>query len=362
MRWGLLLIGGFVISVPGWGQAAGGNGLQGEYYNGPAFDRKVLVRTDRQVDFSWDGYTLPAPGVNPKSFSVRWTGKLYAPVSGPYKFTAVVDDGIRIWVNGKLAMNEWRYQKQKIYGQAVALKAGQFYDLKIEYYNASNGGYAQLNWNLVNESGKNPAFENAPQQKVAAQFLYNGPLPKPASPPTPKPVPLPAPKPKPVPPVLPVIAKKVPVSVPKPVLPPPAPNPVATMPPTPPPAKATTLPEAVATGLWNNRRIFFAQSDYQLMPSSFELLDKVAHLMTRDTTIHLTAEGYTDNVGDPRLNLTLSEYRARVVRSYLCRKGVAERRITAVGRGSIPSGEPDESETDRAQKRHVLLHLQPYRQ
>lgn len=330
--------------------------MQGEYYNGPAFNRKVLVRTDKLVDFSWDGYTLPAAGVNPKSFSVRWTGKLYAPVSGPYKFTAVVDDGMRIWVDGKLAMDEWRYRKQKVYGQAVALKAGQFYDLKIEYYNAGNGGYAQLNWNLVNESGKKPAFENAPQQKVSAQFLYNGPLPKSSPPPAPKPVPPPTPKLKPALPVSPIIAQKMPLLAPKTAVAKPNLKSVATTTPTPPPAEGTPLPEAVATDLSQKRQIFFAQSDYQLMPSALEVLDNVAHLMTRDTTLRLTAEGYTDNVGDPRLNLTLSEYRARVVRSYLCRKGVTERRITAVGRGSIPSAEPDE--TARAQKRHVLLLFQ----
>ncbi|MBO0934662.1 PA14 domain-containing protein [Fibrella aquatilis] len=352
MRW-VLLVSSWLYSIPC--QAQGGNGLQGEYYNGPAFNQKVLVRTDKQIDFSWDGYTLPAPGVSPKSFSVRWTGKLYAPVSGPYKFTAIVDDGMRVWVDGKLAMNEWRYQKQKVYGQAVALKAGQFYDLKIEYYNAGNGGYAQLNWNLVNESGKNPAFENAPQQKVSAQFLYNGPLPKPASPPPPKPVPPPALKQKPVPPA-PIVTKKMPGVAPKAIIS--GLQPAITKPPGLSLAESTALPVAVATDGLTNQQIFFAQSDYQLMPAAFDVLDKVAYFMTRDTTLHLTAEGHTDNVGDSRLNLTLSEYRARVVRTYLCRKGVAEHRITAIGCGSIQSAVADESEAVRAQKRHVLLRFQ----
>ena len=202
----LLLVSGWLLAAPCWGQSAkgtskGGNGLAGEYYAGSSFNRKVLVRTDSQVDFSWDGYTLPAPGVPPNSFSVRWTGKVYAPVTGPYKFTAVVDDGIRIWVDGKLAMDEWRYRKQKLAGQSVQLQAGQFYDLKIEYYNAKNGGYVQLNWNLVNESGKTPAFENAPQQKVSSQYLYNGPVARAMLPVSkPKAAPIPAAKPKPAPP------------------------------------------------------------------------------------------------------------------------------------------------------------------
>ncbi|MEZ0610951.1 PA14 domain-containing protein [Fibrella sp. WM1] len=356
----LLLMGVWLAATTCWGQiaksaSAGGNGLVGEYYAGSAFNRKVLVRTDPQVDFSWDGYTLPAPGVTPNSFSVRWTGKLYAPVSGPYKFTAVVDDGIRIWVDGKLAMDEWRYRKQKLAGQSVTLQAGRFYDLKIEYYNAHNGGYVQLNWNLVNESGKAPAFENAPQQKVSGQFLYNGPPSKALPLPPNKPVS--AAKPKPVTPVvaskLPVEAKRVATrptrprtpAVSSPVLPS-VNNPVTQL--VVPPA---TQPEA--------KPIAFAQSDYQLLPSSYEALNEWAATLRRDTTARLIIAGHTDNVGDPRLNQLLSENRAKVVRYYFVRQGIAEHRLTIAGFGGSQPLASNETEAGRALNRRVELSLKP---
>ncbi len=369
----LLLVSGWLLATPCWGQAAtnapaGGNGLVGEYYAGPAFNRKMLVRTDPQVDFSWDGYTLPAPGVTPNSFSVRWTGKVYAPVTGPYKFTAVVDDGIRIWVDGKLAMDEWRYRRQKLAGQSVMLQAGKFYDLKIEYYNAKNGGYVQLNWNLVNESGKSPAFENAPQQKVSGQFLYNGPPRKATPPPTvsSKPPTVPVVKLKAASPVA-LAAKKSPiVSKPNGA----GLNPVSTQPAAPKVPKLSasvavssvselTRPTVATTpDLPTVKQIAFAQSDYTLLPSSYDALDGLALTLRRDTTARLTIAGHTDNVGDPRLNLFLSEHRAKVVRFYLIRQGIAEHRLTIVGFGGSQPLVSNETEAGRAQNRRVEFSIQ----
>ncbi|WP_041257294.1 OmpA family protein [Fibrella aestuarina] len=358
---GLLLVGGWLAATTGWGQVAknapaGGNGLVGEYYAGSGFNRKVLVRTDPQVDFSWDGYTLPAPGVTPNSFSVRWTGKVYAPVSGPYKFTAVVDDGIRIWVDGKLAMDEWHYRKQKLSGQSVTLQAGKFYDLKIEYYNARNGGYVQLNWNLVNEAGKSPAFENAPQQKVSGQFLYNGPPSKAMPLPTTKPVS--ATKPKPAPPVVvPKVAIKAKQVASQPARPrTPA---VSSVPVSPSVSSATTQSVVTPASPPAVKPIAFAQSDYQLLPSSYEALNEWAATLRRDTTAKLTITGHTDHVGDPRLNQLLSENRAKVVRYYFVRQGIAEHRLTIAGLGGAQPLASNETEAGRAQNRRVELSLKP---
>lgn len=78
-------------------QTSKGKGLQAEYYNGINFQKKVFSRVDQNVNFNWNGQNSPVPDLSPKCFSVRWRGKLYVPVTGLYKFTASVNDGIRIW-------------------------------------------------------------------------------------------------------------------------------------------------------------------------------------------------------------------------------------------------------------------------
>jgi len=63
-----------------------GAGLKAELFNGVGFaGAPVATRTDRQIDFDWNA-AAPHPGVNPNSFSVRWTGTLAPPAPGDYRF------------------------------------------------------------------------------------------------------------------------------------------------------------------------------------------------------------------------------------------------------------------------------------
>jgi beta-glucosidase len=68
-------------------QTNGQDGLRGDYFATPDFTGKpVLTRTDRQIDFDWNGAS-PSAGVPEKSFSVRWTGTITPPAPGDYQLT-----------------------------------------------------------------------------------------------------------------------------------------------------------------------------------------------------------------------------------------------------------------------------------
>jgi hypothetical protein len=47
-------------------------------------------------------------GVGPDNFSARWTGSFDFATAGTYTFNAVSDDGIRVWVDGALLIDQWR--------------------------------------------------------------------------------------------------------------------------------------------------------------------------------------------------------------------------------------------------------------
>ena len=87
-----------------------GTGLLGEYFNDPNngahFVTFVRGRLDPTVNFDWAS-TAPATGVSVDNFSVRWTGLVQAPVTGSYTFTTMADDGVRLWVNGALLVDNW---------------------------------------------------------------------------------------------------------------------------------------------------------------------------------------------------------------------------------------------------------------
>ena len=130
-----------------------GTGLVGEYFNDPVnaasgahFGTLIRGRLDQTVNFDWVS-AAPVAGVTVDNFSVRWTGQVQAPVSGSYNFTTSADDGVRLWVNGQLIIDNWVDQAVTTKtSAAVALVGGTRYDIKMEYYDHGSLASARLLW------------------------------------------------------------------------------------------------------------------------------------------------------------------------------------------------------------------------
>jgi hypothetical protein len=110
-------------------------------------------------------YPHPELGnLGPNGFAVRWTGTITATETGSYTFSAISDDGVRVWVNGELLIDNWTIHGQTnncspVAGPGTAVPGptgsctsiyfagGQAYSLKVEYYENNVGGSTiQLNW------------------------------------------------------------------------------------------------------------------------------------------------------------------------------------------------------------------------
>lgn len=341
-----------VSTKPSFAQKAGG--LRGDYFNGPNFERKILSRTDAQIDFRWDGQS-PAPGVNREYFSVRWTGKLFAPTSGIYKFSALVDDGIRVWVGGRKVIDEWRKQDDSKFVGQITLKAGQSYDLRVDYYNDWKGSAIQLYWEPPT---KQLAFRSEGRRVIPADYFLapaRRRVPPPAKAPEKadnqpvatarKPVNQPNRPPKRTVEMvaktsLPPVRKPAQAKATEPVIPP-----------------GTTAPEVVSkpSDPLAVTPVQFEQSSYVLSPASAVDLDRLAMALKANPTQRIDVCGHTDNVGDPRLNLALSEYRAKVVATYLHRQGIAEERINTKGYGGSYPVADNAVATERIKNRRVEI-------
>jgi beta-glucosidase len=105
----------------------------------------VLTRDEKAVDFDW-GMSNPAPGVSADDFSARWTGKLIPHVSGKYRLGATADDGLRVYLDGKLIVEDWTEHAPTTRTGEVTLEAGRSYDLKFEYFEGRIGAVAKLVW------------------------------------------------------------------------------------------------------------------------------------------------------------------------------------------------------------------------
>lgn len=99
--------------------------------------------------------------------------------------------------------------------------------------------------------------------------------------------------------------------------------------------------------------IRFAQSKYDLLPASLPELDRIAQMMTENSTMEILLEGHTDNVGDFDANVQLSKDRVEEVKRYLATKDIAANRIQTKGYGPTRPISANTTEESRKQNRRV---------
>jgi outer membrane protein OmpA-like peptidoglycan-associated protein len=281
------------------------NGLQGEYYNGQNFEKKILTRNDKNIDYYWN-FEAPANGIDPLNFSVRWTGKLLAPESGKYLFSVIVDDGVRLWIDNKQLINAWDLHDKVRFSNEITLNKGQSYDIKIEYFNGTREGVIKLHWQKPSEKPLFGGFLGTNEKIISSEYFTSPSVAvaknnqKPSEKPPVKPAPV-VPKPTAI----------VDVPKPKPIAPP-----------------KDTLQKYIP------KNIFFEQSTSKMYNDSQAELDYLATMLKNYPLAKLTIEGHTDNIGDAVLNQKLSDERAQAVKNYLTAQGIAGERLTAKGYGS----------------------------
>lgn len=133
-----------------WDTGSGGGPItewQGEYYNNTSLSGSpVVVRNDGAINFDWSTGS-PAAGVSSDNFSVRWTRSVQFATSGTYVFSATVDDGVRVWVDGIAVIDKWIPQSRTTHTGSIYLAAGA-HQVRVEYFEATGHAVCIVNWNL----------------------------------------------------------------------------------------------------------------------------------------------------------------------------------------------------------------------
>lgn len=115
-----------------------------EYFDNPKLEgNPVRAIREAEIDYDW-GKNAPLAGVPADGFSVRWTTKTNF-AAGNYTFTAVVDDGVRLWVDGKLLIDAWKMQSATIHAADTNLTAGT-HTVQMAYYDNTGDAVAKLWW------------------------------------------------------------------------------------------------------------------------------------------------------------------------------------------------------------------------
>ncbi len=126
--------------------AGSGTGLTAAYYATMDLSGPAITRTDTVIDFDW-GTGAPMAGIGSDNFSVRWVGQVAAPTTDTYTFSTISDDGIRVWLDGTLLIDNWTtHAPTTDTAIPVALLAGELHDLRVEYFENAGGATVRLHW------------------------------------------------------------------------------------------------------------------------------------------------------------------------------------------------------------------------
>jgi mono/diheme cytochrome c family protein len=131
----------------GGGTPNTGTGLRGQYFNNMTLSGSPVLTRVEAVNFGWASAS-PGAGVNSNQFSVRWSGFVEATATGAYQFQTRANDGVRLWIDGNLVVEDWSDHASTVDRTSgnVSLTKNQRYSVVLEYYENTGGAVARLRW------------------------------------------------------------------------------------------------------------------------------------------------------------------------------------------------------------------------
>lgn len=173
---GITGFGQFAIAEPGAndpGCETLTSGIVGQYFNNLTLSGVPAgTRVDGPIDFNWGTAAPGVAGVNEDQFSVRWEGLLRTTQSGNYQFQTVSDDGVRLWVNDVLIIDNWTDHAATTNTSGnVLLAGGQTYSIRLEYYENLVDSVIRLRWQLPG-SGSFVAIPAGPSPLLGAGLYH----------------------------------------------------------------------------------------------------------------------------------------------------------------------------------------------
>lgn len=137
-----------------------------QYYNNNALaGSPSAILSEVGPSHNW-GTNAPLPNISADNFSARWTTSLQ--LSGQYRIDVQADDGVRVYVDNVLYINEWHDATAQTYSATVNLASGA-HSIVVEYY--ERGGVAFLNFNLTPITG---GTNNPPPTSGATAIVITG--------------------------------------------------------------------------------------------------------------------------------------------------------------------------------------------
>jgi len=138
------------------------NGLLAEYFAGGDLNtaNSKLKHVEPVINLinGLQGITTLSPTQN---LSIRWTGFVKPLYTEACTFYANTSNGVRLWINDSLLIDQWNSSSTTEYSANISLAAGQQYSVRVEYH-CCNNPHAVLSWSSASQ----------PKQVIPTQNLY----------------------------------------------------------------------------------------------------------------------------------------------------------------------------------------------
>jgi outer membrane protein OmpA-like peptidoglycan-associated protein len=101
------------------------------------------------------------------------------------------------------------------------------------------------------------------------------------------------------------------------------------------------------------KNIFFDTDKSDIKDESKQELEKLIDFLSENNSIRIEISGHTDNVGDSKHNMVLSENRAKSVCDFLTNNGIEKSRLTYKGFGDTQPIKQNNTDENRAKNRRT---------
>ncbi len=135
-------------------------GLKVEFFNNKDLKgAPAYTAIDANLNPYWHNLS-PAPGINPESFSARWSGYITVPVTGVYEMDFRADDCGRIYIDNKPFIDHWSTEWQdRGERKSIRLEAGRKIPFRLEFSKLADNAGIWLKWRLT-DSEKSNLYSN----------------------------------------------------------------------------------------------------------------------------------------------------------------------------------------------------------
>lgn len=131
---------------------AGSLDIKREVFEGKNFEK--LIRTEKASSFDhyWTS-GLPSEFPFTTNYSIRWSGTFTPPATGTATFGISGDDGMRLYVDGKLLVDDWAETSERGHTVKVPLQKGKPVQIRVDYFQSWGTAALHLGYSMPGEHG-----------------------------------------------------------------------------------------------------------------------------------------------------------------------------------------------------------------